>query len=607
MLEVSEPALHEQQQVSKKSKDGMELRKAQSTTPEPKNMSEPVKDPAVAAVVNETPFSPPETRKKAIPRSRKFRAGVATSTQITSSLPDRPSTGSPSTQSPTAPSEEASERLKSTPVANGTKSTTPPIKSKESSVEPVSHDIFSPGTVDNGKLPTLSTPPVKPAPTASSSSSTGSSTAQSTPPRILARPARDGKSPASQSSSSAKGKSISAPAAKPLDDRVDAERPFPQPVTPFAPATYETRLQYIHTIVKELEAKNVRFPNRIAMKLEHNIAKSTSKVIYPNSVRKLVVDIRNERFGKAGQKKAEEEKKAKEETLKKQLRDNLEKLIIPPKMLESNEYVVGLVIPQPVPDDYVAVCERCNNNFIPKSKNTQSTCYYHWARLPYDFINKKRSNIYPCCSQPADQSTGCTTSQRHVYKLRSAQHMAGVIPFVPTPLDTGPHTLFAAGIDCEMGYTDFGVELIRVTVVDWDTGKTVLDRTVFPYGEVIDLNTRFSGVSSLDDGVTLDDVHYPTITFNEARKALFEYISASTIIIGHGLENDLNALRLLHIRVVDTAIRYPTLNEKRKHSLKSLAHTYLGRTIQTGEHDSAEDALAAIDIVKANIKKHLPL
>lgn len=186
--------------------------------------------------------------------------------------------------------------------------------------------------------------------------------------------------------------------------------------------------------------------------------------------------------------------------------------------------------------------------------------------------------------------------------------MASVIPFVftPTPLaDSEP--LFAAGIDCEMGYTSFGVELIRVTVVDWDSGKTVLDRTVFPYGEVIDLNTRFSGVKSLDDGVTSEGVKYPTISFKKARELLFKLISSDTVLIGHGLENDLNALRLLHLNVVDTAIRYPTLNEKKKHSLKSLAHTYLGRTIQTGEHDSAEDALAAIDIVKANIKKHLTL
>lgn len=222
-------------------------------------------------------------------------------------------------------------------------------------------------------------------------------------------------------------------------------------------------------------------------------------------------------------------------------------------------------------------------------------------------IAKKRSNIYPCCSQPAFESTGCTKSPKHVYKLSEAQHMASIIPFAFIPIEATPKTLFAAGIDCEMGYTKFGVELIRVTVVDWDTGKTVLDRTVFPYGEVIDLNTRFSGVKSLDDGVTLDDIHYPTMSFKQAREALFEYISAETIIVGHGLENDLNALRLLHTKVVDTAIRYPTLNEKRKHSLKSLAHTYLGRTIQTGEHDSAEDALAAIDIVKANIKKTLSL
>lgn len=410
----------------------------------------------------------------------------------------------------------------------------------------------------------------------------------------------------------------SAPAKKtvPASERKDALNLVPVPVTPFAPCPHQQRIKYLQAICKELELKNVRFPKRIAMKLEHNIAKSTSKVIYPNHIRKLVADIKADKFGKAGQQKAEAERKAKEEKLQEQLRKELVSLVIRPSMLQSNDYVVGLVIPKPLEPDYMATCERCGCTFKVSNGDTttQSTCYYHWARLPYDFINKKRSNVYPCCSQLADQGAGgCTKSTQHVYKMSLPQHMASVIQFVPTPPPSptqGEYSklLFAAGIDCEMGYTSHGVELIRVTVVDWDTGKTVLDRTVYPVGTVIDLNTRFSGVSSLDDGVKLDDgTHHPTISFTQARAALFEYVSSETILIGHGLENDLNALRLLHTNVVDTAIRYPTLNERRKHSLKSLAHTYLGRTIQTGEHDSAEDALAAMDIVKANIKKHLPL
>lgn len=34
-------------------------------------------------------------------------------------------------------------------------------------------------------------------------------------------------------------------------------------------------------------------------------------------------------------------------------------------------------------------------------------------------------------------------------------------------------------------------------------------------------------------------------------------IDASTIIIGHGLENDLKTLRMIHHQCVDTAILFP--------------------------------------------------
>jgi hypothetical protein len=386
-------------------------------------------------------------------------------------------------------------------------------------------------------------------------------------------------------------------------ERTDAKTLVAQPVTPYAPATHQQRMDYLRTIFKELELKKVRFPRRVAMKLEHNIAKSSSKVIYPKNIRKLVADIRADKFSKANQEKVKQEIRQKEAALKVRYKEELEKLIIPTHLLESNNYTVGLVVPNPVGNDYVASCERCGIKFQPSNSKTHSTCVYHWARLPYDLATKKRSNVYPCCSERVGESSGCSRLDKHVYKLTESQNLAAVIPFVTSPSSNSDSTLFAAGIDCEMAYTTYGTELIRVTVVDWDTGHTVLDRMVFPLGEIVDLNTHFSGIADINAGVIVGGTHYPTISFSEARNLLFKFVSTQTILIGHGLENDLNTLRLLHTQVVDTAIRYPTLNEKRKHSLKSLAHTYLGRTIQTGEHDSAEDALAAMDIVKANIKK----
>ena len=41
------------------------------------------------------------------------------------------------------------------------------------------------------------------------------------------------------------------------------------------------------------------------------------------------------------------------------------------------------------------------------------------------------------------------------------------------------------------------------------------------------------------------------------QRALGQLIGADTILIGHALDNDLRALRLVHQRVVDTAALFP--------------------------------------------------
>ena len=73
----------------------------------------------------------------------------------------------------------------------------------------------------------------------------------------------------------------------------------------------------------------------------------------------------------------------------------------------------------------------------------------------------------------------------------------------------------------------------------------------------------------------------------------------NSIIVGHGLDNDLLALKLIHSTVVDTAVAYnsnPTTG--RKPALKTLALTRLQKAIQEDldGHDSAEDAIAAMEL-----------
>jgi len=65
-------------------------------------------------------------------------------------------------------------------------------------------------------------------------------------------------------------------------------------------------------------------------------------------------------------------------------------------------------------------------------------------------------------------------------------------------------------------------------------------------------------------------------------QALFlRHVCAETVVVGHGLENDLRALRVLHGRVLDTAIMYPNPRGPQfKPALKVLASRFLKRSIQ---------------------------
>lgn len=375
----------------------------------------------------------------------------------------------------------------------------------------------------------------------------------------------------------------------------------PRPVLPFNPATLQQRVQYLKLIHDALIAtKSTKYPKKEAVDTEYQVASTSTTVTYPMNIRKLLSTI------KSGKYKAKEqiEKDLKQEEEKK--RDEaLASLVISQELLVKSHYVVDTVKAESPPSQFVTECERCRSSF--DTSRNKAVCVFHLLRREYDPSKGKRSDIFPCCSQPLGESNGCQSRDFHVWKYHKPEYLAHIIPFTLLPSKSGPDIRFAVGLDCEMGYTTFGMELIRVTVVDWSTNETILDRCVYPYGDVLDLNTRFSGISTLKKGIedSKGNTIHPTVTFKEARDLLLKYVNRTTIIVGHGLENDLNALRLIHHKIVDTAILYPSIKKSRTFSLKQLSFKYLGRIIQQGEHDSAEDSLAAIDIVKENIKRDM--
>jgi RNA exonuclease 1 len=150
-------------------------------------------------------------------------------------------------------------------------------------------------------------------------------------------------------------------------------------------------------------------------------------------------------------------------------------------------------------------------------------------------------------------------------------------------------------LDCEMSYTLNGMELVRLTVLD-HRDQLVFDVLVRPESEITDFNSRFSGITKDMFEMQL------TVSFEEAIEMLKYYVSRTTIIIGHGLENDLNVLRLIHHHVIDTAILYPhPRGRPYRNGLKDLVKRETGLDVQTaGEHghSSFEDAAAASLLVR---------
>eukprot|EP00842_Homolaphlyctis_polyrhiza_P006107 jgi/Hompol1/6498/HPOL_002275-RA len=246
-------------------------------------------------------------------------------------------------------------------------------------------------------------------------------------------------------------------------------------------------------------------------------------------------------------------------------------------------------------------CDRCKIMFVPKypiDPIDQIACSYHAYRARIATVNGKREKLFPCCQRTLGED-GCLTGP-HVFKIESNYLLHKQKPFVELP-DSFQGSLDLVALDCEMSYTVSGLELTRVTVADW-SGKSLFDELVKPSAPVIDLNTRWSGITSLSDAkLDLDSV----------REALGKFVSKSTIIVGHGLENDMRALRITHRQIIDMVDVFPHPSKLPfRYSLQMLAFKVLGKTIQhdTGAgHDSLEDAVTCIELLKRRIANGGPI
>ncbi|XP_025027753.1 RNA exonuclease 1 homolog [Python bivittatus] len=249
-------------------------------------------------------------------------------------------------------------------------------------------------------------------------------------------------------------------------------------------------------------------------------------------------------------------------------------------------------------DGTCRVCCRCGTQYmVTPSGNCvrKEECIHHWGRLRKQRVPGGWETHYSCCSG-AVGSLGCQVAKQHVHDGRKENLEGFVKTFEKLPSADGHPGIYA--LDCEMCYTKQGLELTRVTVINSDL-IVVYDTFVKPDYKVVDYNTRFSGVTEED----LEDV---SITLRDVQAVLLSMFSTDTILIGHSLESDLFALKLIHCMVVDTAVVFPhRLGLPYKRALRTLMADYLKRIIQDSVegHDSSEDARACMELMIWKIKE----
>lgn len=278
--------------------------------------------------------------------------------------------------------------------------------------------------------------------------------------------------------------------------------------------------------------------------------------------------------------------------------------------------------------DFWEECDRCSTRFqvFPDRREedgaltTGGQCRYHWGKRIFPKKNKNAAVPEPtrltCCNE-AVGSTGCITHETHVFNVKSPKRLSLIMPFVQTPENGEVPSKTAVCFDCEMGYTTNGLEMMRLTVVSWPMHKPIIDVLVRPLGHILDVNTRFSGITPeqflnakpfdpADPKPARKDLRIVESPY-AARDLFLSHVSPTTPVLGHALENDLNTIRLIHPTIIDTVLLYPTRQGlPYRHGLRALAKMHLGEDIQQGGaagHDSYEDARTTGELIRFKIKE----
>ncbi|KAF7793647.1 hypothetical protein EIP86_004762 [Pleurotus ostreatoroseus] len=363
-----------------------------------------------------------------------------------------------------------------------------------------------------------------------------------------------------------------------------------QVAVPVRQAMVKSLFVHFKVLYEAILDRNPTLAAEHALRQEEEVYKSAHKLTYRNAVISCVAKIKQRpRPDSVGHPSVGTEedlaKRAEEQQKLAALRltaEQLESYVLSLDEMRKWDYVVDIPVgpggQRPSEEGAVMKCDRCGQPFQVKRQ------------------------------EEADETTDedpCTHGPHVFYESDPEKlHMRHAFSFSRSET-CDDKALDVVALDCEMIYTTGGMRVARVSVVD-AAGKTIFDELVqMDDGvEVIDFNTRFSGV-------TPDDYAHAVLDLASVRLALDAYINARTIVIGHALENDLKTLRMVHHRCVDTATM-PAFRHKLgapyRPALRVLAKAHLGKTIQEGGgsvgHSSVEDSVATLDLVRWHLLHH---
>lgn len=212
---------------------------------------------------------------------------------------------------------------------------------------------------------------------------------------------------------------------------------------------------------------------------------------------------------------------------------------------------------------------------------------------------EKNTILQNQCNSCCDMHPTKTHALHRPYSHRARRQQQRKL-YIERPLSFDPiaPTGNCVALDCEMvgvGANNTSV-LARVTMISTD-GKTIFDRFVQVEEKVTNYRTSVSGIRP-------EDLRSPdALPYGECRNQVLHMLHGK-VLVGHGLQNDLRVL-CIHSHPVqlirDTSTYWRFMRRRADgslaaRSLKVLSLQFLGQSIQEGEHDSLEDARAAMKL-----------